>query len=207
MRREDVLAVLKDHQGDFDRFGVKSLRLFGSTARDEAVSESDVDLLVAFEATPAFSDFMKLQIFLEELLGAKVDLVTETGLRDRVRSYVEKDAIRVVTQKRGGSLGGQKAGDLPAEAVERAGAAPGSGDIEQGCQRGLVQGRSVTTSLFHLCRQPSLGIPLGLRVGWTDEIFDQPTLTAERLGGSKKPSLKLPMSETDAGCEATFCRL
>jgi predicted nucleotidyltransferase len=95
MRREDVLAVLKDHRGDLDRFGIKSLRLFGSAARDEALPESDVDFLVAFEATPTFSNFMKLRIFLEDLLGAKVDLVTETGLRDRVRPYVEKDAIRV----------------------------------------------------------------------------------------------------------------
>ncbi len=110
MRREDVLAVLKDHRGDFDRFGVKSLRLFGSTARDEALPESDVDFLVAFEATPTFSDFMKLQIFLEELLGAKVDLVTETGLRDRVRSYVEKDAIRVVTPEKGRLRGRSEGG-------------------------------------------------------------------------------------------------
>jgi predicted nucleotidyltransferase len=38
---------------------------------------------------------MKLRIFLEDLLGAKVDLVTESGLREAVRPYVEKDAIRV----------------------------------------------------------------------------------------------------------------
>jgi predicted nucleotidyltransferase len=41
------------------------------------------------------ASFMKLRIFLEDLLGAKVDLVTESGLRDRVRPYVEKEAIRV----------------------------------------------------------------------------------------------------------------
>jgi predicted nucleotidyltransferase len=54
-----------------------------------------VDLLVGFESPPGFSSFMKLRIFLEDLLGAKVDLITENGLRDRVRPYVEKDAIRV----------------------------------------------------------------------------------------------------------------
>jgi predicted nucleotidyltransferase len=95
MRREDVLATLKAHRADLDRFGVKSLRLFGSTARDEMRPGSDVDLLVAFEATPTFSDYMKLRIFLEDLLGVSVDLVTESGLRQRVRPYVEKDAIRV----------------------------------------------------------------------------------------------------------------
>jgi len=95
MRREDVLAILKAHRADLDRFGVTSLRLFGSAARDEAQPGSDVDLLVAFDVTPTFSDYMKLRIFLEDLLGVDVDLVTETGLRRRARPYVEKDAIRV----------------------------------------------------------------------------------------------------------------
>ena len=95
MSRDEVLAILQAHRRDLDRFAVKSLRLFGSAARNEALPGSDVDLLVAFETTPTFSNFMKLRIFLEDLLGAKVDLVTETGLRDRVRPYVERDAIRV----------------------------------------------------------------------------------------------------------------
>jgi predicted nucleotidyltransferase len=95
MRRDEVLSILRQHRADLDRFGVRSLRLFGSAARDEALPESDVDLLVDFKVRPTFSKYMELQIFLEDLLGAKVDLVTETGLRDRVRPYVEKDAIRV----------------------------------------------------------------------------------------------------------------
>ena len=95
MRRDDVLRVLEAHTADLRRFDVKSLRLFGSVARDEAAEGSDVDLLVSFEIPPGFSAFMKLRIFLEDLLGANVDLVTEKGLRDRVRPYVEKDAIRV----------------------------------------------------------------------------------------------------------------
>lgn len=95
MGREEVLTTLKAHRDDLVRFGVKSLRLFGSTARDETRPDSDVDLLVAFEAIPTFSDYMQLRIFLEDLLGASVDLVTETGLRSRVRPYVERDAIRV----------------------------------------------------------------------------------------------------------------
>lgn len=95
MRREEVVKVLKAHTDDLRSRGVKSLRLFGSVARDEAAEGSDVDLLVSFERTPGFSAFMKLRIYLEDLLGTKVDLVTENGLRDRVRPYVEKEAIRV----------------------------------------------------------------------------------------------------------------
>lgn len=95
MRRDEVLRLLESHRADLRQFGVKSLRLFGSVARDEAAEDSDVDLLVSLEGPPTFSSFMKLRIFLEDLLGTKVDLITERGLRDRVRPYVDKDAIRV----------------------------------------------------------------------------------------------------------------
>ena len=54
-----------------------------------------MDLQLGFEKPPGSSSFMKLRIFLEDLLGANVDLVTENRLRDRVRPYVEKEAIRV----------------------------------------------------------------------------------------------------------------
>jgi predicted nucleotidyltransferase len=95
MSRDEVLHVLESHKTELRRFGVKSLCLFGSVARDEAEDGSDVDLLVGFDESPSFSSFMKLRIFLEDLLHARVDLVTEKGLRDRVRPYVEKEAIRV----------------------------------------------------------------------------------------------------------------
>lgn len=95
MRRAEALKTLTDHRAELERFGITKLRLFGSVARDEASRESDVDLLVAFERSPTFSRFMELRIFLEDLLGAEVDLVTEKGLRDRVRPHVEKEAILV----------------------------------------------------------------------------------------------------------------
>jgi predicted nucleotidyltransferase len=95
MSRDDILTLLRAHRQEIENLGIRSLRLFGSTARGEATSESDIDLLVDFSTVPTFSDYMKLRIFLEDLLGKKVDLVTETGLRPRVRPFVEKDAIRV----------------------------------------------------------------------------------------------------------------
>lgn len=95
MGRDDVLALLTAHRGEIERFGVESLRLFGSVARGEAAADSDVDLLVSFRASPTFSAYMKLRIFLEDLLGVQVDLITESGLREGVRPFVEKDAIRV----------------------------------------------------------------------------------------------------------------
>jgi predicted nucleotidyltransferase len=95
MGRDDVLALLAAHRDEIERFGVESLRLFGSVARGEAAAGSDVDLLVSFRASPTFSAYMKLRIFLEDLLGVRVDLITESGLREGVRPFVEKDAIRV----------------------------------------------------------------------------------------------------------------
>lgn len=95
MGREDVLELLTANRDQIERFGVESLRLFGSVARGEASAGSDVDLLVSFRETPTFSGYMKLRIFLEDLLGATVDLITESGLRKEARPFVEKDAIRV----------------------------------------------------------------------------------------------------------------
>ena len=78
-----------------DRFGVTQLALFGSTARDCAGTDSDVDVLVAFDG-PATSDrYFGVQFYLEDALGCAVDLVTEKALRAELRPYVEQEAIRV----------------------------------------------------------------------------------------------------------------
>ena len=95
MDRDEVIDQLRRSDADLRRLGVKSLRLFGSVARGEATDKSDVDLLVAFDGPATFSGFMALKNFIEDLLGVRVDLVTETGLRDGVRPHVEREAIRV----------------------------------------------------------------------------------------------------------------
>ena len=96
MHRENALEILAAHRRELrERFGVKSLRLFGSVARDEASEQSDVDVLVDFDETPSLFGFLRLQGYLQDLLGTKVDLVTENGLKERARPYVEKDAINV----------------------------------------------------------------------------------------------------------------
>ena len=96
MRREKALRILEANRQELrERFGVKSLRLFGSVARDEASEQSDVDVLVDFDETPSLFGFLRLQGYLQDLLGAKVDLITESGLKERARPYVEKDALNV----------------------------------------------------------------------------------------------------------------
>ena len=96
MRLEKALHILETHRRELrERFGVKSLRLFGSVARDEASEQSDVDVLVDFDETPSLFGFLRLRGYLQDLLGAKVDLITESGLKERARPYVEKDALNV----------------------------------------------------------------------------------------------------------------
>ena len=96
MRRQEVLDLLHQHREELrHRFHVSSLGLFGSHARDEARDESDVDLLVDFDKTPAWSEFNDLIDYLEDLLGTSVDLVSPGTLKPRIRPYVEGDLIRV----------------------------------------------------------------------------------------------------------------
>ena len=96
MKREEILTVLREHYSEItDRFGVKSVRLFGSKVRGEGGPGSDVDILVDFGGAAGFAQYMDLLFYLEDLLGTTVDLVTARGLRDELRSAIEREAVRV----------------------------------------------------------------------------------------------------------------
>jgi hypothetical protein len=95
MNREDVLKLLKKNSPALNRFGVKSLALFGSMARNEAIANSDIDILVAFNSSPTFDQYIETRFFLEDILGCKVDLVTYDGLKPIVRTEVEKELVYV----------------------------------------------------------------------------------------------------------------
>ena len=89
----DLLA--RRHDELRERFGVKSLALFGSVVRGEARPDSDIDILVEFDGPATFDRYMDLKFFLEELLGRRVDLVTRKALKPYLRPYVEKEAVYV----------------------------------------------------------------------------------------------------------------
>ena len=96
MNRAMILDLLNKHRDEFmHRFGARHLALFGSAARDELREDSDIDVLVEFEGPATFDGYVGLADYLEQLLGRRVDLVTEKGLKPRARRYVEKDLIRV----------------------------------------------------------------------------------------------------------------
>jgi uncharacterized protein len=95
MKRKAVLNTLHTHRTEILQRGVKSLALFGSVARDEATSESDVDLLVEFEHPIGLFEFIGLKQYLESLLGCKVDLGTTRSLRPYLKEQVLQEAILV----------------------------------------------------------------------------------------------------------------
>lgn len=96
MGRNEVIAILTTHQAQLREFGVKSLALFGSVARNEARLDSDVDLLVEFEKPVGLFTFMRLQRYLEAILGCSVDLGTPDSLKPYLREPVLQEAVRAI---------------------------------------------------------------------------------------------------------------
>ena len=94
MNCDEVRRILHGHESELaQEYGVRSLALFGSVARDEAGPASDVDLLVEFDRPAGYFALFALQDRLESLLGCKVDLVMTDGLRKELREQVLRDAI------------------------------------------------------------------------------------------------------------------
>jgi predicted nucleotidyltransferase len=92
MKRDEVLQLLSANKEELARRGVRSLALFGSVARGEAMPTSDVDLLVEFDGPATFDRYLDLEGFLETLLGSSVDLVTARSIKLTLRDSIEKDA-------------------------------------------------------------------------------------------------------------------
>lgn len=83
--REEILRIAAKH-------GAHNVRVFGSVARGEADEKSDIDLLVEFEPERSLLDHAGLVAELEELLGRKVDVVTEKGIYWLLRRRILKEA-------------------------------------------------------------------------------------------------------------------
>lgn len=77
------------------QYGVTDLALFGSTARDTARAESDLDILVAFDGVATSQRYFGVLFYLEDLFGCSVDLVSQKALRAELRPFVEKEAVHV----------------------------------------------------------------------------------------------------------------
>ena len=92
----NTIETLRSHLDTLQReYGVKSIGVFGSAARGEAGASSDVDLLVHFEAEN-FKNFMSFCIYVENLLGKRVDVIPQSGrLSAQFLNAIKDDLIRI----------------------------------------------------------------------------------------------------------------
>ena len=96
MKQDVVLRILKQKNAELtQQFGVKSLLLFGSVARDEATSSSDVDFLVEFNRPVGYFGLFALQDYLEKLLGCSVDIGTPESLKPYIKERIMGETIHV----------------------------------------------------------------------------------------------------------------
>jgi predicted nucleotidyltransferase len=96
MNRQKILGILRTLKPDLTaRFGVTRLALFGSTARDEAKENSDIDIVIAFDGPATSKKYFGVQFLLEDQLRRPVDLVTEKALHPELKPFIEREAIDV----------------------------------------------------------------------------------------------------------------
>ena len=96
MNRDEVLETLRKHKQVLrERFDVTGLALYGSFARNQATPESDVDILVRFGGPATSKSYFGTLFYIEDLLGRRIDLVTDKALRAEFRPFVEQEALDV----------------------------------------------------------------------------------------------------------------
>jgi len=90
--KETALSLIAGNRDKIQALGVRSLGLFGSFARGEQGTDSDMDLLVEFEqGKKTFDNFIQLSFFLEDLFNRHVELVTPESLSPYIRPHIMKD--------------------------------------------------------------------------------------------------------------------
>lgn len=96
MTKHEIMTFLKDHKQEMqEKFGATRIGLAGSYARGDATEESDIDIIVELHSQNRFRSFFYLQYFLQDALGKRIDLATESSLKPIVRQAVFKDILYV----------------------------------------------------------------------------------------------------------------
>ena len=96
MKRDEALSRLKQHEADLKRLGVEHLYMFGSTAREEARDDSDVDLFFDYEKGKlGLFELMDVKDYAAKILGRKTDIMTRDSLHRVLRRNIEASAVRV----------------------------------------------------------------------------------------------------------------
>jgi len=94
--RDGVVSKIKANRRALKRYGVKSLALFGSAARNKLRKRSDIDILVQFDKS-TWTNYIGLKFYLEDLLGREVDLVTPKAIKPATKPSIEKDLLYVIS--------------------------------------------------------------------------------------------------------------
>jgi len=95
MQLKPVIKILKSHQKDLSQQGVRSLSVFGSVAKNESTTRSDVDILIDFDAKRGLFAFVGLKSYLESILDCEVDLVTKKALHPALKTRILREAKHV----------------------------------------------------------------------------------------------------------------
>ncbi|AWN49657.1 DNA polymerase III subunit beta [Methylobacterium terrae] len=97
MTRGDAISHLEAHADSVRAMGATALYLFGSTVRNEARPDSDLDLFIDYDPESCFNgfDLVGIKLFLEDQLGRAVDVTTRDSLHPRLRERIERSAVKV----------------------------------------------------------------------------------------------------------------
>ncbi|RLI82182.1 nucleotidyltransferase [Archaeoglobales archaeon] len=91
-----VNTIKKNEEVIKKKFKVREIGIFGSVVRGEETERSDIDIVVEFESGGKnFDNYMELKFFLEELLGASVDLVSKSAIKERLKSKILEEVVYV----------------------------------------------------------------------------------------------------------------
>jgi hypothetical protein len=89
---QDVKNILSKHKKQLIQKGVRALAVFGSIARNQGTSKSDVDILIDYDSRKGLFFFVELKNYLEDLLDCEVDLVTKNALHPALKKRILAEA-------------------------------------------------------------------------------------------------------------------
>jgi predicted nucleotidyltransferase len=95
MQLRSAIKILKEHHKDLSLQGVRGIAIFGSVARNESKSTSDIDILIDFDPKKGLFVFVGLKNYLESILRCEVDLVTKNALHPALKSRILQEAKHV----------------------------------------------------------------------------------------------------------------
>jgi len=91
---KEIINLLEKHKSELElKYKVKEMGIFGSFARGEQRTKSDIDILVGFCEPISFFDFLDLEEYLGNLLGEKIDLVSKKALKPYIGKHILEEAV------------------------------------------------------------------------------------------------------------------